>query len=161
MFNVKKRSRVISVFTAGFLLSLAIAGGASADTAVKEPGALTSPPPLEMSIMSVNPNYKYLSNAQSTFQKTAATQARLSASTFAYSNVDSIGATFILQRWTGTVWVDSVVVTDQSTHSSSFSGSQTFSTISGYYYRGKTIHWAKEGAVREETVLYTENFLAG
>lgn len=161
MSNVNKRSRVISVFTASFLLSLTIAGGASADTTVKESGALTSPPPVQMSLMSVNPNYKYLSNASAAFQKTAPTQARLTATTYAYSTVDSLGATFILQRWTGTVWVDSVVVSDQSTNASIFSAAKTFNTISGYYYRGKTIHWAKEGTVREETVLYTDNFLAG
>ena len=162
MSNVKKRARVLTVFAASMMLSLAIAGGASADTAADQaPGALTSPPPVEMNLMSVDPSYKYLSNANVSIQKIGGTTLQLTGATYAYQTVDSLGANYILQRWTGSVWVDVDSSVGQSFNNNSYFGSKTWSTISGYYYRGKTIHWAQEGSTREETTLYTQSILMG
>lgn len=161
MSKVKKRARVITAFSASMLLSLAIAGGASADTTTdKAPGALTSPPPVEMNIMSVNPMNLYLSDTMSSIRKSSSGM-QLSGNTYASQVVDSIGVHFFLQRWTGSLWVDAETNSDKALNTSAYYGTKSFSAISGYYYRGKTVHWVKKGTSYEEATMHTETLLMG
>ncbi|SMF86088.1 hypothetical protein SAMN05661091_3285 [Paenibacillus uliginis N3/975] len=161
MSNVKKLSRVIPAFTATLLVSLAIAGGASADTTEdKIAGALTTPPPVEMNIMNVNPMNSYLIDAVSSIRKTSSGMD-ISGNTYASQTANSIGVDFFLQRWTGSVWVEVASSSGSSTNSNSYYGTKSFSAIEGYYYRGKTIHFATVNGKTETQVMYTESLLMG
>ncbi|XID92788.1 hypothetical protein ACF3MZ_30795 [Paenibacillaceae bacterium WGS1546] len=121
--------------------------------------ALTSaPPPTLFGIF--NPNHQYLQNGTSV---ATVSEGSISAtgSTTAKVRVDSVGITFYLQRWTGTDWV--TVGSGQTTsgsntnvHSSNFSRS----TVAGYYYRIKTVHWVNHDGVYEDGEKYTGSLLA-
>lgn len=160
MSNLKKRSRVITAFAATMLISLAIAGGVSADATVdKAPGALTAPPPVEMNIMSMNPQNVYLSDATTSIRNSGSSSLQVSANTYASQLVDSIGANMYLQRWTGTLWVDIESSFERTTNSSSYFGVKNWGAINGYYYRGKTVHWVKKGSTYEEAVTHSDTIL--
>lgn len=160
---MKKRSRVITAFSASLLLSLAIAGGASADTSSVEfaPGAKTSAPPVELNINTINPMSTYLLNASVDIRKLSASNVQVTANTSATQTVDVIGANFTFQRWTGSVWVDIDASAGSATNTSSYNGSKSFSAAAGYYYRGKTIHYVRKGSSYEEQVMYTQSLLMG
>ncbi|WP_106767692.1 hypothetical protein [Paenibacillus faecalis] len=159
MSKLKKRTRVLTAFTFALLMSFVVASGVSADApAEKEPRALTPPPPAEMSIMSLNPSNVYLTDASTSIRKSGS-NIQISSNTYASRVVDSIGANIYLQRWTGSVWVDVESSFNKNTNSSSYYGTKTWQGVSGYYYRGKTVHWVKEGTKYEEVVTHSSTIL--
>ena len=109
MSKVRSPKRIASALAVSVLLSLSLAGGAYADSATDiAPGALTTPPPVEMNLnssISLLAN-KYLINYYSTISKVSGTQVSINGFTGAGQAVDSIGINYVLQRWTGSAWVD-------------------------------------------------------
>lgn len=163
MSKMKKRSRVITAFSASLLLSLAIAGGASADTSASEfaPGAKTSAPPIEMNINTINPLATYLKNTSSDIRKLSSSNVQITANTTATQTVDSVGVNFTFQRWTGSVWIDIDSASGSSSNTSVYNGSSSFTAAAGYYYRGRTIHYVRKGSSYEEQVMFTQTLLMG
>ena len=112
-----------------------------------------------MSIMDIDPSYEYLSQASSSLSKSGTNTLQLTAYTYAYSSVDSIGAHFIIERWTGSAWVSAVSNNGISVNTSFYGDTKSFSLTPGYYYRGKTVHWVRKGSAYEEHTKYTSNYL--
>ncbi|WP_054957861.1 hypothetical protein [Paenibacillus dakarensis] len=160
MLKMKKRSRVIKAFSASMLLSLMIAGGAYADTegVEKAAGAKTSPPPIEMNMNIMNPQGMYLTNTGSDIRQIS-TSMQLTATTSAAQVVDIIGVNYTFQRWTGSMWIDIEATAGSSTNTSNYNGTKSFSAASGYYYRGKTVHYIRVGTTYEEQINYTRSLL--
>ncbi|MDH6672336.1 hypothetical protein M2277_002998 [Paenibacillus sp. LBL] len=163
MSKVRSSKRMASTLAVSVLLSLSLAGGAYADSATDiAPGALTTPPPVEMNL---NSSFnllanKYLINYYSTISKVNSTQVSLNGFTGAGQAVDTIGINFVLQRWTGSAWIDTGSAYENGSNKTSLSGIKNFSVQTGYYYRGKTIHWINENGTYEEATYYTNSILA-
>lgn len=161
MSNVRFPKRRISAIAVSALLSLTLAGGAYADSATDiAPGALTPPPPVEMSLNSANlAAYQYLTNYYSSISKSGSSQVSISGYTGAGQTVNSLGIQFVLQRWTGSEWIDISGTSDSGTNKSSHSATKTFNVTQGYYYRGKTTHWVNKSGTYEEGTYYTNSIL--
>ncbi|QOT12837.1 hypothetical protein JNUCC32_12780 [Paenibacillus sp. JNUCC32] len=162
MSKVRSPKRIASALAVSVLLSLSLAGGAYADSAADiAPGALTTPPPVEMNLnssISLLAN-KYLINYYSTISKASGTQVSINGFTGAGQAVDSIGINYVLQRWTGSAWVDAGSAYENGTNKLSLNGTKNFNVQAGYYYRGKTIHWINENGTYEEGTYYTNSIL--
>lgn len=162
MSKVRSPKRIASALAVSVLLSLSLAGGAYADSATDiAPGALTTPPPVEMNLNSsinILAN-KYLVNYYSTISKVSSTQVSINGFTGAGQAVDTIGINYVLQRWTGSAWVDTGSAYENGTNKLSLSGTKYFNVQAGYYYRGKTIHWTNENGTYEEGTYYTNSVL--
>jgi len=161
MSNVRSPKRIASALAVSALLSLSLAGGAYADSATDiAPGALTPPPPVELNVNSMNlMANKYLSSYYSSISKASSSQVNVFGSTTAGQTVDSIGIQFVLQRWTGTTWVDAGGASDNGTNKASHSATKTFSVTQGYYYRAMTTHWINENGTYEEGTYFTSSLL--
>ncbi|QCT02844.1 hypothetical protein E6C60_2129 [Paenibacillus algicola] len=163
MLKLFKPAKITSMFAAACALSLTLASGVYADTSLesanKEPRALTAPPPVEMNINAANSSTMYITSIGASLQRYGSIQFQLNGSTSSSTVVDSIGVNFILQRWTGSAWVDSGTSSGQSNNAAFYNDNRIFSATTGYYYRGKTIHWVRKGTFYEETLNYTETIL--
>lgn len=161
MSNVRSPKRMVSALAVSALLSLTLAGGAYADSATDiAPGALTPPPPVELNVNSMNlMANNYLTSYYSSISKSSSSQVSVYGSTSAGQAVDAIGIQFVLQRWTGTAWVDAGASSDNGTNKASHSATKTFSVTQGYYYRAKTTHWINENGTYEDGVYYTNSLL--
>lgn len=162
MSKVRSPKRIASALAVSVLLSLSLAGGAYADSAPDiAPGALTTPPPVEMNLnssLNILAN-KYLMNYFSSIGKVSSTQVGINGTTSASQAVDSLGINYVIQRWTGSAWVDAGAAYDNGTNKTSLSGSKTFNVQPGYYYRAKTVHWVNESGTYEEGTYYTSSVL--
>lgn len=162
MSKVSSPKRIASALAVSVLLSLSLAGGAYADASADiAPGALTTPPPVEMNLnssLNMLAN-KYLLNYFSSIGKVSGTQVGVNGTTNASQTVDSLGINYVIQRWTGSAWVDSGAAYDNGTNRSSLSGSKTFNVQAGYYYRAKTIHWVNKSGTYEEGTYHTNSIL--
>ncbi|WP_036717193.1 hypothetical protein [Paenibacillus sp. JCM 10914] len=164
MSFIDRSKRILSALIISFLVSLTVFGQAHADTAQQwEPGALTPPPPVEHNLnveQSLVAN-KYLYTFISKISRASNTQANIQGTTNATQTVDSIGINYILQRWTGSAWVDAGSAYDLGNNRSTLVGNKNFSIQAGYYYRGKTTHWVNESGTYEEGTYYTDSMLMG
>jgi len=111
----------------------------------------------------LNPNHNYLDDGASSLEQLSSeTKARITATTYASQTVDSIGITFILQRWTGSTWVDATAAVERSTtNRDSYTSSVTWNVTEGYYYRAKTIHWIQQGTTYEQGERISYHILIG
>ncbi|CAM2778489.1 hypothetical protein PASE110613_00250 [Paenibacillus sediminis] len=158
MVRMKKWFQVSTAFI--LAMSLVMVFSLSAEAApVAESGALTSPPPIEFQTNSLNSSFQYLYDGSNSFTNLGNLQVKLTGTTYAYDVVDSIGVDITLQRWTGAQWVDVSTINKSGTNVATYSGEGTWSVTSGYYYRVKTFHWAKEGTVKESSALYSSSVL--
>jgi len=164
MSKVRSTKRVAAALAVSVLLSLSLAGGAYADSSEDiAPGALTTPPPVELNInSSINLLANtYLLNYSASISKVGSTQVSISGFTGAGQTVDQIGINYIIQRWTGSEWVDIGSSSDSGTNRSSLSGVKNFSVTAGYYYRGKTTHWVSKSGTYESGNFSTDSILVG
>ncbi|RUS45754.1 hypothetical protein [Cohnella sp. AR92] len=123
---------------------------------------LTSAPPVEVIPYTSYTGYTYLSYSNVGMTDNGNQTSKISAVTQSKSVVSELGAVIQLQRWTGSDWVDiGSAVTIKAANSSNFSDFANLSTPSGYYYRGKVTHYAKQGATTESAVAYTSSLLVG
>lgn len=99
-----------------------------------------------------DPDHDYLDEGINILEQlTSQAKARITGKTYASQKVDSLGITFILQRWTGSEWVDVTDAVDRSaTNKDSYTTSVTWNVTEGYYYRAKTIHWIQHGTTYEQ-----------
>lgn len=135
----------------------------AADTKVAlEPGALTAAPPVSENIQSfsISPSFKYLYEANLGITTSSGLKVRLNATTMAYGIVDSLGANVSLERYNGSIWVAVGTTSALSAVSTDYySGNADYVVTSGYYYRGKGTHWARQGTLREEATIYSPTVL--
>lgn len=162
--------KLLTITAAATVFSMLLATGAGAEptgsddltasaTAVKEPGALTSPPPSEVNTMSFA-SFTYLSSGSATASLVSSNSVNLKSNTYATQSVSKIGVDLTLQRWTGSAWVDVDTRTFSNTQSSFLSADSNFTVSTGYYYRAKAHHYIYQGSTYEETTTYSTQVLA-
>lgn len=117
----------------------------------------TPPPPVKMTIQGFfDPSFKYLDQGDSNTVDKGNQTAEVTVSTIAKQTVASIGANIYFDKWTGTAWVQVGSTTVSSSSKMMFNGYAVFSTISGYYYRARTVHWVSNNGTYEQG-NYTSN----
>ncbi|MCU6707946.1 hypothetical protein M6D81_04400 [Paenibacillus sp. J5C_2022] len=121
----------------------------------------TPPPPMMVQPLGLYTGYTYLESSFRSIIDNQNETCQLQAQTQASQDVDTIGAKFQLQRWTGTYWLS---VGPESNFSESdtsvFFGGVTKTTTSGYYYRGYITHYVSHNGTNESAVEYTATMLA-
>lgn len=162
MSKVRNHTRIVSSIAVSVLLSMSLTGGAFADSASDlAPGALTSPPPVEtehapFAALAAN---QYLSHGSSSIRVSGTNQVQISASTYAYQTVNSVGVNFTLQRWTGSAWINVSSASDSASSRTSYDGQRTWTVSPGYYYRAHTVHWVNHGGTYESSTYQTNSVL--
>jgi hypothetical protein len=153
-----KKWLTVAVFVA--LMSMMFAFEVSADD-IKQPGALTTPPPTqaEVKITTLNTSFNYLYDALLTISDLGNLKVRLLVTTTAYEIVSSIGADVSIQRWTGTQWVNVHNTILSTTSNDNYNSKVDWNVTAGYYYRGLGKHWIKKGSIKEELVVYSTSIL--
>ncbi|ANY69395.1 hypothetical protein BBD42_25095 [Paenibacillus sp. BIHB 4019] len=123
--------------------------------------ALTAPPPSTFSLKGfMNPSHIYLLDGTNRITKVNNQAVTLSGYTYGYYQLDSLGITFYLERWTGNEWVTHGTGVNRSDlNKDTFSSSVTMSANSGYYYRVRTIHWVIEDGNYEQGQVISEHIL--
>ncbi|WP_189597121.1 hypothetical protein [Paenibacillus elgii] len=143
-----------TVIMAVLAIALAIPGQAMA--------AQTSPPPeVVTSFTPFDPNYNYLENGSAYISYNGNGKASLWGESIATRRVDTVGIQLVLQRWTGSEWMD--VYTGERAEMGKASRMNTtidnLSVSSGYYYRVKSSHWITYGNTKEEGIRYSSTLL--
>lgn len=142
------------VIMAVLAIALAIPGQAMA--------AQTPPPPQVVTLFTpFDPNYNYLENGSAYISYSGQGNASVWGETIATRRVDTIGVQLVLQRWTGSEWID--VYTGEKTEISNSSrmnkSIDNLSVSSGYYYRVKSFHWITYGSTKEDGIRYSSTLL--
>jgi hypothetical protein len=122
---------------------------------------LTSPPPIVFQPMSLFIGHTYLESGTVSILDNLNQTAKITATTYSTATVQTVGAIFQLQRWTGTDWIDVGAATSQSASNNfSFYGTSTKTITTGYYYRAKTTHFIHDVGLTEQDYLYSPAILA-
>lgn len=131
--------------------------------AAEKPAAKTSPPPLEQvqPYSFFDPKHIYLQDGAVSISKGSKQgNIRITATTYAKKEVESIGVTFYLQKWNGKSWVDvGPGLTSSAKKQDDFDGAATMEVESGYYYRAHTVHWISSNGVYEQGDRYSDSIL--
>ncbi|CAH1212250.1 hypothetical protein PAECIP111893_03509 [Paenibacillus plantiphilus] len=128
-------------------------------------GAKTSPPPLLITPFTIfDPSFIYLEKGQGYISYSGTTgnyKVNIWAETFGVIRVDEIGVVPTLQRWTGSAWIDVFYGSNAIDYDSAYTyqSHNNISVLSGYYYRTKSYHWAKEGTTTESGYRYSSSVL--
>lgn len=125
-------------------------------------GAKTVPPPIEMRPFGFfDSSFTYLDYGSNSILDNGNQTVDVEAITTAKQSVNYVGATFQLQRWTGTEWISvGSTHTLSNTNKSYFSNGVRLGVVSGYYYRVHTIHWTTHGGVYESGSITSGHILA-
>jgi len=120
--------------------------------------ALTSAPPIELFSV-FDPSHLYLGSGNSSITPSSG-KVTVSATTFAYTSVDSIGIIFYVEKWDGSSWNTVGSGSTMGTNNaSSYHNLFVKSVDAGYYYRAKTIHWVIHGGKYEQGEVITSSVL--
>ncbi|MDO3676683.1 hypothetical protein [Paenibacillus ehimensis] len=145
---------VKTVIMAVLAIALAIPGQAMA--------AHTPPPPEVVTTMTpFDPNYKYLENGSAYISYIGKGKASVWGETIATRRVDHVGVQLVLQRWTGSEWIDEYTgeKAEMSNSSRSNNTIDNLPVSSGYYYRVKSAHWITYGSTKEDGIRYSSTLL--
>ncbi|GGH34397.1 hypothetical protein [Paenibacillus segetis] len=150
---MSKKFRLKSLLLIGFsvaigLVSPLLGAAPKANAAVMH----TSPPPIEISPYSMfDPNFVSLDYGAASISDKGAGKISISGETNAKKTVSTIGVKVVVQRWTGTAWVDYYTGNSATKSNNSYILTSEEKTVStGYYYRTVSTHWTINGGVREE-----------
>ncbi|GAB6989984.1 hypothetical protein [Paenibacillus pini] len=166
--------KVMTMTTTAMLASIMLVGGAGAEAAtsnvstdavsfefkaaVREPGALTSKPPEPISLFAFS-NMKYLVGGSTTINDLGNNKVEMFGDNVANTTVNSLGLDFVIQRWTGSAWIDSGSTSVNKQNVSYQSSSVIYNVAPGYYYRNQCTHWASKGGYYEQTIAYSSSAL--
>ncbi|MEJ8306183.1 hypothetical protein [Saccharibacillus sacchari] len=123
-----------------------------------EAGALTPPPPPTLNYESFAPSLianRYIVSAYSNLSLSGSSELYIFARTTGSASASQTGVTAVLQRWTGSSWVEFGSSRVKSSVLSDNSVDYTLNVTKGYYYRVKSDHWASNGANKEVQVAYS------
>lgn len=130
----------------------------SFDESLMETGALTPPPPptlhVENFASSLTAN-QYLVSGYSDLTFSSNYALHIFAQTRGSGSASQTGVTAVLQRWTGSAWVQ---VGNARTKNSAVWDNNvdyTLNVTKGYYYRVKSDHWASRGTNKESQTAYS------
>ncbi|WP_144941359.1 hypothetical protein [Paenibacillus sp. 32O-W] len=136
------------------LVALVIPGQALAEYTTPPSGIVTP-------FTQFDPDFDYLEKGTSYISYGGKGMASIWGETIATRRVDKVGIRLVLQRWTGSEWID-VYTGPESEMSDSSRNNQTIdnlSVLSGYYYRVKSTHWITYGSTKEDGVRYSSTLL--
>ncbi|ASS68306.1 MULTISPECIES: hypothetical protein [unclassified Paenibacillus] len=155
-----RNARIIGIFWSILFAAALVFGSLSSPlSAASADGAKTSAPPQMFSTFGLYEGYTYLGYGNESIYSEKGV-ITLTAMTQAKTTVPELGATFQLQKWTGTQWIDSGVLTTLSSKDTNvFQNSVLRTGDTGYYFRGKIVHFVKNGNVTEQASAYTANLL--
>lgn len=125
--------------------------------------ALTPPPPTEFQPFSlIDPEFKYLYQAQVYIDVQSDNKLSISAVGFASQEVDQMNIQLTLERYTGTKWVTQYSsITYKAQDVSIYSATvNDLAPLSGYYYRTKAFIYARDGVFSESVTKYSHYTLA-
>lgn len=107
-----------------------------------------------------DPTFKSLDSGAAVITNKKDGNIVISADTNAKSKVSTVGVSFVLQRWDGSVWID-VYSSGASTKSNAsyLIASNTRKVPTGYYYRVKSKHWTIKDGVKEQGERVTNSYL--
>ncbi|MFB6365721.1 hypothetical protein ACFCP7_16925 [Paenibacillus elgii] len=146
-----------TVMMAVLAIALAIPGQAMAAKTPPPPEVATSYPLFTR----FDPNHKYLENGNAYISYSGEGKASVWGESIATRRVNTVGLQLVLQRWTGSDWID--VHTGEKTEMSNSSRMNAtidnLSVSSGYYYRVKSFHWITYGSTNEEGSRYSSVLL--
>ncbi|MDQ0090737.1 hypothetical protein J2T12_004160 [Paenibacillus anaericanus] len=119
----------------------------------------TTPPPITFSPYSIfNSSFVSLESGVGSVSKKSSGKVLISGETNAKQTVNTIGVKVVLQRWTGSDWVNYYTGSDSTKSNASFiTTSQETTAATGYYYRTKTTHWTVKNGLREEGTLTSDS----
>ncbi len=157
---MNRNARIIGIFWSILFAAALVFGSLSSPlSAASADGAKTSAPPTMISTYGFYDGYTYLGYGNESIYSEKGV-VTLTAVTQAKTTVSELGATFQLQKWTGTQWIDSGVLSTLSSKDTNvFQNSVLRTGDTGYYFRGKIVHFVKNGSVTEQTTAYTANHL--
>ncbi|GKU76437.1 hypothetical protein L3i20_v208340 [Paenibacillus sp. L3-i20] len=121
----------------------------------------TAPPPNIVQPFASFTGYKYLQSSLINFNDNKNQKVEISITSQTKSSVQQLGISVVTQKWTGSAWTDfSSTSTINKSNTSSLSEQVTKEIESGYYFRIKVTHTAKQGTVTEQAVEYSQTFVA-
>lgn len=152
MLKMARQSALLSFV---FVMAATLCAGTSmASTSVEkiEGGALTTSPQTGIQIQGLfDPDFDYLDQGSATIKDNKNRTVTINVITEAKSNVNTIGGTVYLQKWTGSAWVNvGTGTTISGSNRSRFVGEVQKSVESGYYYRARVVHYVNHGSVHEQ-----------
>lgn len=154
--NLKKAVMLASVVVFGTISISAAVQAASLPTAqqMKPSGIIITP----FSVF--DPTFKSLENGSAIITNKKDGNITISVETNAKSKVSTVGLSFVLQRWDGSVWLD-VYSSGASTKSNAsyLIATNDRKVSTGYYYRVKSKHWTIKDGVKEQGERVTSSYL--
>ncbi|MCM3126761.1 DUF6147 family protein [Paenibacillus provencensis] len=158
MFKAKKNQRIRMLFPLMLVFSLFAASFAGAEELL-EPGALTSKPPEETSLIAPLATYNYITSFYSSASKSG-NGILVSGNTRANLAADFISVDVTLQKWTGSIWTDVRIITNSAYNSSGVDKSLTVSNLEkGYYYRTTSTHTVRMDGTVEKAIFNSSSQL--
>lgn len=155
-FNVKKVVMLasVAVFSTITISSAVQAAPLPIAQQMKPSGIIITP----FSVF--DPTFKSLDNGSAIISDKKDGNITISVETNAKSKVSTIGLSFVLQRWDGSVWLDvySSGVSKKS-DASYLIASNNRKVSTGYYYRVKSKHWTIKDGVKEQGERVTNSYL--
>lgn len=153
--------KALSAVIAMLLVWALLASPAVSNASGSSP-ALTSAPPsggvVPFSIF--DPSHIYLDSGSASISAVTGS-VNISASTTATMTVNTIGVKIYLQKWDGTNWnADGTPYTGSNSNASSYTANVSKTTVAGYYYRIRTVHYVTHSGVTEQGELYSGSVLA-
>lgn len=165
--SLLKKTLLVGVFIVISILCTALSVNAD-EVIIQEEGALTSPPPEEYQRDGLYIKQEEINTTTNSFIFDAWNQIsynepiiRISGSTLTNQFVEELTISIFIQRWDGTRW-NTVMFggTASGENRTSLSASQSFIVTPGYYYRGMTVHTARNGFIEDRETRYTNFVLA-
>lgn len=154
--NLKKAVMLASVVIFG-TISISAAVQASTLPTVEQ----SKPSGIIITPFSVfDPTFKSLENGSAIISNKKDGNITISVETNAKSKVSTVGLSFVLQRWDGSVWID-VYSSGASTKSNAsyLIATNDRKVSTGYYYRVKSKHWTIKDGVKEQGERVTNSYL--
>jgi hypothetical protein len=150
-FRMKKLKLLVAMVVCFMLVSPAEAWASS--------GNHVNPmsPPAQVSPLTIfDPNFKYLDSGAGYLSYLGNGKIDMWGETFAVHDVDSVVVQVILQRWTGSTWVDVFTGPFTIFHYDNYAyDSNIVSVSTGYYYRVKSYHEVTYGSTVEYGTRYS------
>jgi hypothetical protein len=124
-------------------------------------GALTSPPPTEVTTQTLfGPTYTYLDDGKAQIINNGSGNITVDGQTTATQYVDTIGIQLTIQRWTGSTWVDYIGGSNLTmVNEDMIYASWPQQVLTGYYYRIKSQHWTIQYGVKEQGERISPSYL--
>lgn len=159
---MSKKFKLKSLLLIGFSVVIGLVSPLVGSVTTANAAAMhTSAPPIEIIPYSAfDPKFVSLESGVASVYDKGSGKITISGETNAKQTVSTIGIKIVVQRWTGSAWVDYYTGSSYTKSNNSYILTNEEKTVStGYYYRTVSTHWTIKGTVREEGT-YTSSSVA-